>query len=90
MSKKIVRLKKIPNKDVLKDLLELLVYYNLSYPTGQKEACTITLQDASSQIITPEVTYKLEDELYVKLYILANKVTSYLYKLAEDDTTIQQ
>ena len=48
MSKKIIKLKKIPNKDVLKDLLELLVYYNLSYPTGQKEACTITLQDASS------------------------------------------
>ena len=38
---KIVKIKKIPNKDLFKDLLELFVYYNLSYPTGQKDECTI-------------------------------------------------
>ena len=89
MQKKIVRLKRIPNKDILKDLLELIVYYNLSYPTGQKSECTINLIDSASIIDTPTTTYKLTDELYVKLYLLANKVTAYLYKLAEDDCTIQ-
>lgn len=87
--KKIIRLKKIPNKDVLKDLLELFVYYNLSYPTGQKEECTIKLIDPLSQIETPTMIYKLSDELYIRLYLLANQVTAHLYKLAEDDTTIQ-
>lgn len=48
MSKKVIRLKRIPNKDVLKDLLELMVYYNLSVPTGQEDECTIILRDASS------------------------------------------
>ena len=80
----------LKNKDVLKDLLELMVYYNLSVPTGQEDECTIILRDASSQIETPTVIYKLTDELYVYLYLLANKVTANLYKLAEDDTTIQQ
>lgn len=90
MSKKIVRLKKIPNKDILKDLLEYFVYYNLSYPTGQREECTIKLIDALSQIETPTIVYRLSDELYIYLYLLANKVTANMYKIAEDDTTIQQ
>lgn len=63
--KKIIRLKKIPNKDILKDLLEYFVYYNLSYPTGQKEECTIKLIDSNSSIETPTITYKLSDELYL-------------------------
>lgn len=87
--KKIIRLKKIPNKDILKDLLEYFVYYNLSYPTGQKEECTIKLIDSNSSIETPTITYKLSDELYLQLYLLANKVIANLYKLAEDDNTIQ-
>lgn len=87
--KKIIRLRKIRNKDILKDLLELFVYYNLSFPTGQKEECTIQLHDSLAQIETPTVIYKLSDELYISLYLLANKVTANLYKLAEYDTTIQ-
>lgn len=89
MSKNIIRLKKIPNKDILKDLLELIIYYNLSFPTGQRDECTVQLKDSLSQIETPTVIYKLTDELYVYLYLLANKVMANLYKLAEDDTTIQ-
>lgn len=87
--KKIIRLRKIRNKDILKDLLELFVYYNLSFPTGQKEECTIQLHDSLAQIETPTVIYKLSDELYISLYLLANKVTANLYKLAEYDTTVQ-
>ena len=41
MSKKVIKLKRIPNKDILKDLLELIIYYNLSFPTGQRDECTI-------------------------------------------------
>lgn len=41
MNRKLIKLKKIPNKDILKDLLELFVYYNLSYPTGQRKECTV-------------------------------------------------
>lgn len=90
MNKKVIRLKKIPNKDILKELLEYFVYYNLSYSTGQEEECTIRLIDASSQIETPTNIYKLTDELYIRLLLLSNRVIANLYKLAEDDTTIQQ
>ena len=90
MNKKVIRLKKIPSKDILKELLEYFVYYNLSYPTGQEEECTIRLIDASSQIETPTNVYKLTDELYIRLLLLSNKVIANLYKLAEDDITIQQ
>lgn len=41
MSKKVIKLKRIPNKDTLKDLLELIIYYNLSFPTGQRDECTV-------------------------------------------------
>lgn len=90
MSKKVIKLKRIPNKDTLKDLLELIIYYNLSFPTGQRDECTVQLKDSLSQIETPTEIYKLTDELYVYLYLLANKVIANLYKLAEDDITIQQ
>ena len=43
-----ITIKNIPNKDALKDLLELFVYYNLSYPTGQKDNCSVQLLDAYS------------------------------------------
>lgn len=89
MSKKVIKLKRIPNKDTLKDLLELITYYNLSFPTGQRNECTVQLKDSLSQIETPTEIYKLTDELYVYLYLLANKVIANLYKLAEDDITIQ-
>ena len=38
--------------DLLKTLLELMTYYNLSYPIGEKDKCSITLDDKSSSIIT--------------------------------------
>lgn len=65
MTRQLIRLKKIPNKDTLKDLLELFVYHNLSYSTGQRNECTIKLIDSISQIETPTTIYKLSDELYI-------------------------
>ena len=65
MTRQLIRLKKIPNKDILKDLLELFVYHNLSYSTGQRNECTIKLTDGASQIETPTTIYKLSDELYI-------------------------
>ena len=72
------------------DTKPLMFSYIGKVPTGQKDECTIILRDASSQIETPTTVYKLTDELYIYLQLLANKVTANLYKLAEDDTTIQQ
>ena len=88
MNRKLIKLKRIPNKDKLKDLLELFVYYNLSYPTGQREECTIQLDDVNARILTHDKIYKLTDELYIRLYQLSNKVIANLYKIAEDDFTI--
>lgn len=88
MNRKLIKLKRIPNKDILKDLLELFVYYNLSYPTGQREECTIQLDDVNARILTHDKIYKLTDELYIRLYQLSNKVIANLYKIAEDDFTI--
>lgn len=74
----------MPNKDILKDLLELFVYHSLSYSTGQRDECSIKLVDSASQIETPTTIYKLSDELYIQLYLLANKVMANLYKEADD------
>ena len=89
MNRKLIKLKKIPNKDVLKDLLELFVYYNLSYPTGQRKECTVQLDDINARILTQDKIYKLTDELYIQLYQLSNRVIANLYKIAEDDFTVQ-
>lgn len=83
---KIIKLTKIPNKDVLKDLIELFVYYHLSYPTNQKDNCSVQLADSNNEIVTPEIKYKLTDELYIELYLLANKVIANLYKEIDDYT----
>lgn len=83
---KVIRLTKIPNKDILKDLIELFVYYHLSYPTNQRDNCSVQLIDAYSEIITPEIKYKLTDELYVQLYQLSNKIIANLYREADDYT----
>ena len=84
MQRQIIKLKTIPNKDILKDLLELFVYYNLSYSTGQREECTVKISDELGQIETPTMIYKLTDDIYTQLYLLANKVTANLYKEADD------
>lgn len=80
---------KTTNTDLLKTLLELMTYYNLSYPIGEKDKCSVTLDDKSSSIITQDTTYKCDDQLYLKLYILSNKVISNIYKLIEDEVNTE-
>ena len=80
---------KTTNIDLLKTLLELMTYYNLSYPIGEKDKCSVTLDDKNSSIITQDVTYKCDDQLYLKLYILSNKVISNIYKLIEDEVNTE-
>ena len=75
----------MPEKEQLIDLLELLLYHNLSYPTGQKDSCTITLNDSTNEIYTPEIIYKLSDEVYVNLYLLSNKLLATIYREIYDD-----
>lgn len=76
---------KTTNVDLLKTLLELMTYYNLSYPIGEKDRCSITLDDKNNSIITQDITYKCDSQLYLKLYLLSNKVISDIYKLIEDE-----
>lgn len=80
---------KTTNTDLLKTLLELMTYYNLSYPIGEKDKCSVTLDDKNSSIITQDITYKCDDQLYLKLYILSNKVISNIYKLIEDEVNTE-
>lgn len=80
---------KTTNIDLLKTLLELMTYYNLSYPIGEKDKCSVALDDKNSSIITQDVIYKCDDQLYLKLYILSNKVISNIYKLIEDEVNTE-
>lgn len=88
MHRKIVKINKIPNDDLLLDLLELMLYRNLSYCTGQRGLCSVTLDDKHSIIYTPETIYKLSDEVYVQIYLLSNKVLANVYKIVKDDKEI--
>lgn len=78
--KKIVKIRKMPQDELLTELVEYMVYYKMSYPTGQKDECTIMLNDSSNQIITPDTIYDLSDEVYVQLYLLSNAAIANIYK----------
>lgn len=80
MERKIIRISKIPDNNTLVELVEYLVYYHMSYPTGQKDICSILVNDASCEIITPDTTYKLSDEIFLHLYLLSNKAIANIYK----------
>lgn len=89
-NRKIVRLKKIPNRDTLLTLIELMTYYKLSYSIGNKDNCFVILNDKSNTIETPEIVYKLSDEIYLYLYLLSNTVIANIYKTIDDDQTLYQ
>lgn len=88
MQRKIVKIKKMPEDDLLLDLVELFLYYNLSYSTGQRDHCSVTLSDNANEIHTPDIIYKLSDEVYVNLYLLSNKVLANIYKCIHDDKKV--
>lgn len=77
--------KALNNKDEFATLLELMTYYNLSYSIGYNSDCIIKLNDKDSEIITPDIIYKIDNLVYVKLYLLSNKVISNIYKLIEEE-----
>ena len=68
------------DKDMQYTLLELITYYNLSYPVGCNEECGVYLDDSASRIITENTVYNIEDSLYVRLYLISNKIISEIYK----------
>lgn len=85
MERKIIRLSKIPRNEIVTELIEYMVYYKMSYPVGQKDECTILCNDAGNEIITPDITYKLTNEVYLYLYLLSNKAIANIYKTIKDD-----
>lgn len=40
-SRKIVKINKLPNIELTTELVEYMVYYKLSYPTGNKDTCEV-------------------------------------------------
>ena len=88
MQRKIVKIKKMPEDDLLLDLIELVLYHNLSYNTGQRKECTVTLDDTRNMILTPDTIYKLSDEVYVQIYLLSNKALANVYKTIRNDQKI--
>lgn len=85
MERKIIRLSKIPRNEIVTELIEYMVYYKMSYSVGQKDECTILCNDAGNEIITPDITYKLTNEVYLYLYLLSNKAIANIYKTIKDD-----
>lgn len=86
--RKIIRLTKIPEIDIVTELIEYMVYFKLSYSIGSKDTCEIQLNDSSNEIRTPSVTYKMTDEVYLYLYLLSNKIVANIYKIVKDDQKI--
>lgn len=87
--RKQVRINKIPENDILLELTELMIYYKMSYPTGQKDECTIQIKEGSNEIITPDSTYKLSDEVFLYVYLLSNRAIANIYKLIRNDQETQ-
>ena len=87
--RKQVRINKIPENDTLTELTELMIYYKMSYPVGQKDECTIQIREGSNEIITPDSTYKLSDEVFLYVYLLSNRAIANIYKLICDDQKTQ-
>lgn len=85
MQRRIVKITKMPNDDLLLDLVELMLYYNLSYNTGQRNECTISIDDAHNRILTPDTIYKLSDDVYIQIYLLSNKALANVYKTIRND-----
>lgn len=88
MERKIIRMSKIPNHDLLVELVEYMVYYKMSYPTGQKDMCSIFINDSGCEIITPDTTYKLSDDVFLHLYLLSNKAIANIYKTIQNDKEV--
>lgn len=80
-----IRINKIPENDILIELTELMIYYKMSYPVGQKDDCTIQIREGSNEIITPDSTYKLSDEVFLYVYLLSNRAIANIYKLIKND-----
>lgn len=78
--RKIIRLTKIPEIDIVTELIEYMVYFKLSYE--------VQLNDVSNEIITPSVTYKMTDDVYLYLYLLSNKAVANIYKAIKDDQKV--
>lgn len=86
--RKKIRITKIPQNDILTELVELMIYYKMSYPIGQKDECTIQIKEGSNEIITPDSTYRLSDEVFLYVYLLSNRAIANIYKVIKDDQEI--
>ena len=86
--RKQIRINKIPENDILTELTELMIYYKMSYPVGQKDECTIQIREGGNEIITPDLTYKLSDEVFLYVYLLSNRAIANIYKVIKDDQKI--
>lgn len=89
-NRKIIKLKRIPDRDTLLTLVELMTYHKLSHSVGNKENCFVSINDKFNTIETPEIIYKLSDELYLYLYLLSNTIIANIYKTIDNDQTLYQ
>ena len=68
------------NEDEKLDLLELMVYYKMSYPTGFHETCEVQLDDKRGFILTKDITYSVDDDAYLYLHLKSNQLIAAMYK----------
>lgn len=73
------------NQDLRTQLVELMVYYKMSYPIGLHKECEIQLDDKSNRIITPDEEYYLDDYTYCYLYMLSNEVIANIYRRLNEE-----
>lgn len=84
MKIKRIRLPEV-NKEQLLELLELMIYYKLSYPTGFHTTCEVQLDDKGSRILTPDIIYSMDEHAYCYLYMKSNEMIAAMYKEAHEE-----
>lgn len=66
-------------KDQLLTLLELFVYYKMSYPAGCHNTCEVQLDDKSNKLITEDTIYFIDDDTYLYLHLQSNILIAAMY-----------
>ena len=74
---------RINNKQIERDelltLLELFVYYKMSYPAGCHDTCEIQLDDKNSRLITKDIIYSIDGDTYLYLHLQSNTLIAAMY-----------
>lgn len=66
--------------DLKLTLLELMIYFKMSYPAGLNDTCEVQLNDKRAVITTPDITYTIDNNCYIDLHLRSNQMIATMYQ----------